>query len=406
MNIEYGDILKDVLSGEYINDLIYGHPERLNELMPMFQELQIDVTPHIVLIIVPDHFWTVCEKKDNTYRYQLKRNILNSTRQVMKKEMKGVAASLIGTDKVVVLLDCENRCDSNAEDYAKSCALKIQAAVQKRTGLSVSIGVSRYCSTANALWQAYEQSFRALESSFQMGDGQILHCVTPMAEAAGELNNSEQAKIKQEMVIAVSTQNKESCVNILNHLTARLALQNASESYTKSLLVITLSDIASYCITLGLNSLEISEEIVRIVNGIFKADTLTEVKKEALAFLYYLQNKTGSADTDMSFFNIAIAYMKQYYMEPLSLQEVAGLCGYSTAYFSRCFKEQSGVNFVQYLMKIRIGNAKKLLKDSELNIAEICEKTGFQSLSYFSTAFKKECGKTPQQYRYEIQKEA
>lgn len=393
------DLLRDILSGEYINDLIYGHPERLSELQPLFRAAQININPHIVLTIVPDHFWTLCEKKDNAYRYQLKRNMLNSTRKIMESRMKGVAATLIGTDKVVVLLDCENHTDENAEYYAKCCAAQIQAVVQKRIGLSTSIGISKYCSSPTLLWKAYEQSFRALENSFQMGDGQIISYRPSAAAIAGELGKQEQELIKRELILAVSTQNKENCIHALNSLTAKLAIENASKSYAKSLIVITLSELARHCIMIGLNSSEISEKVVTNVNDIFKADTMDEVKKEALSFLSFLMSKIKNGAADISILNIAKAYIQQYYMNTLTLRDVAELCGYSTAYFSRSFKEYFGINFVQYLNQVRLDNAKRLLVESELSAAEICEKTGYQSLSYFSTSFKKETGMTPRRYR-------
>lgn len=397
------DLLRDILSGEYINDLIYGHPERLSELQPLFKLAQININPHIVLTIVPDHFWRLCEKKDNAYRYQLKRNMLNSTRKIMKSKMKGVAATLIGTDKVVVLLDCENYTDESAERYAECCAAQIQAAVQKRTGLSASVGVSKYCASPTLLWKAYEQSFRALENSFQIGDGQIIAYRQPASAITGKLGKQEQELIKRELILAVSTQNKENCVHALNSLTAKLAIENASEAYAKSLMVITLSELARHCIMIGLNSSEISEKVVTNVNDIFKADTMDDVKKEALSFLSFLICRMKNGSTDISILNIAKAYIQQYYMNTLTLRDVADLCGYSTAYFSRSFKEYFGINFVQYLNQVRIENAKKLLAESELSAAEICEKTGYQSLSYFSTSFKKETGLAPQQYRAESQ---
>lgn len=393
------ETFKDVLSMEYINDIIFGHPERLRELQPIFNLMDIDLTPHIVLTIIFDNFWTICENRDNAYRYRLKRALLNHTRKAMACKMNGVATSLIGTDKVVALLDCGERCAGEAESYAEVCANRILEVINKQTDFSVSIGISNYCSQPSLLCRAYEQSFRSLENSFQMGRGQILKFHPSLSKINSELSSSIQKYFKRELIIAVSTQNKEQCINTLNDLSARLALQNAGASYTKSLVIVILSEIAKYCVRLGLDSGEISEKIILIVSDLFKADTMNEIKEEALSFLFCLSEKIKSAPSGNGRLDIAKAYIEQYYINNLTLSDIADLCGYSTSYFSRSFKEAFGINFVQYLMQTRLDHAKRLLKETDLGIAEICEKTGFQSISYFSSTFKREVGLTPNQFR-------
>lgn len=397
------EIFKDIFSMEYINDIIYGHPERLSELQPVLKLLDIDLTPHIVLTIVFDNFWAVCENKNNACRYRLKRKLLNHTRGVLRNRMKGVASSLIGTDKVVLLLDCGERSPEAAEQYARHCAVEIMKAVNKQGEFSVSIGISNYCGVPVHLWRAYEQSFRSLENSFQMGNGQILTYSPPLSKTDRELAKFDQEQIIRDFITALSTKNQEACLNTLNDFTAKLALQNADASYTKSLIVIILSELAGYCIRIGLDSTELSEKIIVIVNDIFKADTMNAIKQETLSFLYYLSGKITNKPLGNGILDVARAYIEQYFKDDISLTQVAGLCGYSPAYFSRCFKECFGINFVQFLMRTRLKNARLLLKDSDLSVAEIWGKTGFQSLSYFSTAFKKEVGMTPNQYR-DVQK--
>ena len=54
---------------------------------------------------------------------------------------------------------------------------------------------------------------------------------------------------------------------------------------------------------------------------------------------------------------------------------------------------------MRHLINIRIKNAKQLLVDTSLPLSEIAEKTGFENGYYFSTAFKKEVGLSPSEYR-------
>jgi AraC-like DNA-binding protein len=150
---------------------------------------------------------------------------------------------------------------------------------------------------------------------------------------------------------------------------------------------------------IGIDAAEISGSLINVVNRIFKAATVKDIKGEMQLFLQFAINRVRALSDGGGVLDIAKAYIEQYYMMDLDLDKVASICGYSPSYFSRSFRKYFGINFVQYLQQVRLDNAKQLLKSSSMTVAEISEKTGFQSLSYFSTIFKRETGLSPNQYR-------
>ena len=85
--------------------------------------------------------------------------------------------------------------------------------------------------------------------------------------------------------------------------------------------------------------------------------------------------------------------------EPLSLTKVAESANISANYLSERFKQVTGVNFVDYIARIRIEKALELLQDRHLRISEIAFTVGFQSLSQFNRVFKKLTGQSPTQFR-------
>ncbi|MDQ0174131.1 response regulator [Paenibacillus tundrae] len=92
-------------------------------------------------------------------------------------------------------------------------------------------------------------------------------------------------------------------------------------------------------------------------------------------------------------------YMDAHYQEDLSLQQISARFYLSREYISRKFKQQFGLNWSEYLGKLRINNAKLLLQNPSLRIAKISEMVGFQDEKYFSKVFKKMEGLTPGDYR-------
>ena len=96
---------------------------------------------------------------------------------------------------------------------------------------------------------------------------------------------------------------------------------------------------------------------------------------------------------------LAKQYIKQNYMKPISLEEVSSLVGFNAAYFSTLFKKENGSNYVNYLSEVRMNKAKELLRETNLNIAVICEQVGYNDLKHFTKSFKKSTGIKPNEYR-------
>lgn len=95
----------------------------------------------------------------------------------------------------------------------------------------------------------------------------------------------------------------------------------------------------------------------------------------------------------------AKTYIDQNYTKELSLDEVSRYVNISPYYFSKLFKEETGENFIEYLTKVRIRQAKQLLKNPALSIKEICAMCGYSDPNYFSRIFKKQEDVTPSEYR-------
>jgi AraC-like DNA-binding protein len=92
-------------------------------------------------------------------------------------------------------------------------------------------------------------------------------------------------------------------------------------------------------------------------------------------------------------------FIEEYSGEELSLRRVAKAVNIHPNYLSERFKQVTGMNFVEYVARIRFEKACKLLDDGGLRISDIAFAAGFQSLSQFNRVFKKLCGKSPTQFR-------
>ena len=95
----------------------------------------------------------------------------------------------------------------------------------------------------------------------------------------------------------------------------------------------------------------------------------------------------------------AKCYIKNHYGEQITLEEVSAEVGLSTAYFSVLFKKETEVGFAKYLMNVRMEQAKTLLRETNLPVAGICKKVGYNDLKHFTHTFEKLAGVKPAVYR-------
>ena len=94
------------------------------------------------------------------------------------------------------------------------------------------------------------------------------------------------------------------------------------------------------------------------------------------------------------------AYIERNYANSeLSLQSIADELQISLSYLSKLFKQEVGMSFIDYLIKVRITKAIKLMNDPQMKIYEVADEVGYSSQHYFCAAFKKLLGVSPSEYR-------
>ena len=92
-------------------------------------------------------------------------------------------------------------------------------------------------------------------------------------------------------------------------------------------------------------------------------------------------------------------YLHNHMGEKISLRSVAEHCYFSPVYCDSVFKRETGFAVVEYLLKLRIDEAKLLLMQGQFPIAAVGEMVGFSDANYFSRAFRKHTGVSPSAFR-------
>ena len=132
-----------------------------------------------------------------------------------------------------------------------------------------------------------------------------------------------------------------------------------------------------------------------------QCNTIDEVEKSLTQIFSKLDSHFNVAPTDYTGTTGKVIHLiSKKYMEPdLSVEMICDCLGKSRSYLSRMFKENTGMNLLDYLHTTRLTEAKKLLNETDLGISEIASKVGYYSGWTLARVFKRYEGITPTAYR-------
>ncbi len=104
----------------------------------------------------------------------------------------------------------------------------------------------------------------------------------------------------------------------------------------------------------------------------------------------------NSKDADIL---LATKYIYKNFRNPLTLEKVAAVASLSPTYFSKKFKQTTGMGFKEYLNYVRLKHAQAALLTTDSSITDIALEYGFNDSNYFKDLFKKVYGKSPREFR-------
>ena len=96
---------------------------------------------------------------------------------------------------------------------------------------------------------------------------------------------------------------------------------------------------------------------------------------------------------------LACEYIEKNFQENINLNKISNYVSLSKNYFCNIFKKETGITIWDYLIRIRMEEAKRMLLETEQKTYEISERVGYDDPSYFGRLFKKYTGFTPMEFR-------
>ncbi|OXS53725.1 hypothetical protein B1A99_29170 [Cohnella sp. CIP 111063] len=264
---------------------------------------------------------------------------------------------------------------------------------------ALTISVSSRKAKLNQLNEAYRECAHASKQKFYLGKGQDIFYQDSMPEQPlSPQYEAPYESLIQAMEIGHIQQAEQSLDAIFN------AFANTSATPKPV--------VKAFCFKIISDVFRIIHEANEKVEAVFgeehafwgqfqTLDTLPEMRewlKETVASTCrHLHSKRIRKNTTIV--GNIIHILETRYAEPLSIDELAKHVHLTPNYISNIFREAVGESIIDYLTKIRMKHAVRLLADESVRIYEVAEQTGYNSTSYFSVVFKNIYGISPKEYR-------
>ena len=136
-----------------------------------------------------------------------------------------------------------------------------------------------------------------------------------------------------------------------------------------------------------------------MIENILQYSTLAEWKKNVTDYAIYLSELLKKNNVEYPFIDEALAYIKSNFNKNINMAMVANEVSVNYTWFSEKFKEHIGMNFNEYIKKLRLDEACRLLEKNIYKVYEVAERSGFGDVKYFMKTFKEATGLTPSEWK-------
>jgi len=376
---------------EHIADLARGKPEAANDLSRYasrenglyhgavrYAAAIVQITPFLLLTE------TYSDRQTNKLMQQAVEMIQQSLGEVQERTV-----AYVEEGRLAIVFSFKDRSEHAAASEASRQMIKLRHSLEMFLNLKSIYAVGHICGSLTQLVSSFDAAVRDLD---RIGVG-----------SAGAPDGHESLTIEEQkkLLLAIERLDRDAVVRLIAEVFVKLhnlpihsqsvqkvvseLLQIGDKAWKKSpaALATTVTDRLPSRTDLG--RIEQLGELEKWIN-IYYASLLQQLKQ---------QRVSGTHSRHVS---QAIQLILEHYRNGITLEQAAGEIGLHPSYLSRIFKEEVQATFSEYLNKVRIAAACKLLESGQYSIKEISGQVGFATHNYFFKVFKELNGITPHAY--------
>ncbi|MDQ0896941.1 helix-turn-helix domain-containing protein [Paenibacillus sp. V4I7] len=400
LEIEKRDNLQ-ILRQDFLRNIIMGreayHPIALQAKLRYFGS-KITIQHSSLLIMVKiDHFTENVNKYQDQFKL-LRYAVMNICTEISSPLFQAEAIDM-GDDHILLLLTAQESDFEWDHDAFMAILHKMQTSIADYIKLSVSITISPLQDNAGPCIHLYKQLLEASYHRLFRGHGCIIWSEEIMGYRAKEYKFPTQKE--KQLVDCLMTGDSAEAETIYTDII------NETAEYPYSVVHLAISHLTlrvnNVLNTINKNNaLALPLYLDTTIASLNQVETIEEINFQFYQLFEHLHKKIdekrSSKHVDLiKKMNDIIE--RDYGNQNLSINSIADELDMSPIYISRLYKQHTMVALIDLIQDVRMNKSKELLIHSSLSVAEIAEKTGFTSDSYFYRKFKKYNSITPNDFR-------
>lgn len=391
------DFIRDYARKGFLRDLLFNDITSVKDIWELQKKLNIEHLPNTVMVVTIDNYYSDTVNKSEIQKQAIRIRVY----ECLKRFAEKFDALVVNMEEnlLAVLFWIEKDKASEVE-YSMNTGACLKEQVEKETGISVSIGIGRRYKDILDLHISYKEALSACHHKFFLGKSQVIHIdnALPFSEDLGLYS----VEVESQLSVRVLACDEEGAINILRELMGDTLQQKAINPLTmKTRLIEIITTLMRVSVKAGADQENLAVLSGKCVEGILKSDTMTALQSLMQQAIKGIIQEVyqGRKRMNLEVFEKALNYIRDNFNKPITLEEVSDHVHISPYYFSHGFKNFTGMNFIDYVTKLRIDEAKKLLLTTDMNIGDIGKQVGYYDPNYFGRVFKNLVGMPPSKFK-------
>lgn len=381
----------------FLRELLSNNIESVKDIWFLLKALGINAMPNTVMVVSHDNYYTETRNKSEIQ----KRALRLETMKALEEAVKHFGGLVVPMEEnlFAILLETESDGEHQVKETLQMGS-QIRDRVEDYAQVSVSIGIGRRYKDIHNLHLSYKEALAALNYKFFLGKSKVIHIenVLPYSDDMGLFSTA----VESELAIKVLSCDKDGAYSVIEDLVNSIGTAGFLNPLSiKSRFLEIFNFVVKVAFEAGGDKEVLAALCGRYIEGILRSDTLEEAREQVREFIGGIVEEVyeGRKRMNLAVFERAIRYIQENFRKPLTLEEVADHVHVSPYYFSHGFKNFTGMSFIQYVTKLRVEEAKKLLLSTNLSVKEVGKMVGYSDANYFSRVFKNEIGMPPSRFK-------
>jgi len=376
------------LQKDFLMNLVSG-TEDLQNIMQKSQELRIDLLSRYYKVLVTK----ISSKSNNPDSIQEAISLINTYSANWEQ-----AITFFHHQNIVICI-VKGNTQKDLEESVYRIAENIEHATTQKEDCNTLTAIGKTVEHSSSISTSYADAKKILEASVYENQNRILNADDIQLNSNGLLDLKENDPLVDRLKYA----SKSDITSIIDESMELIKKNPGQFNVFASYLLLDLIFAVSKLIeNLGGNIKEIKPEILQhsyVDKAVENEANFRSTLQQVLSFaLEYRDSKITGRYGDVIL--KAKKYIDENYADQnTTLTTVADVVCLSPNHFSAIFSQECKTTFIEYLTNVRIENAKRLIKNTDMKGYDIAYECGFSDPHYFSYIFKKNTGLTPREYK-------